>query len=403
MEKKFNFTINQLNTLPEVKKGSRVTYHDTKVSGLSIRVTSTGSKSFIVRRFVNNKAIRATLGRFPDMTISQARLAAREALNMFSSGENPNTEKTAKRLRTTTLQKAMDDYIESRKHALKDKTIRDYRIIYNSYLSEWSNKELMSITRAMVVKKHTAIGKKTIYRANATMRLLRAIFNYAMVEYEDSSGIPVIIHNPVVKIKRNWFKENIRTNIIEPNDLKDWHSAVVSLPHVKVNTTHHNISEAVRDLLILLLFTGLRASEGINLKWGDIDFKNKLLHVKDTKNREDHTLPLSDHIFELLSGRKILSEGEYVFPGHDPNKALVTPNRQVKKVIENSGVQFILHDLRRTFATYADSLGIQHTTIKRLMNHKNNDVTSVHYIHQSIETLRNPMDMIADYILGLIK
>jgi hypothetical protein len=160
MEKKFNFTINQLNTLPEVKKGSRVTYHDTKVSGLSIRVTSTGSKSFIVRRFVNNKAVRTTLGRFPDMTISQARLAAREALNMFSSGENPNTEKTAKRLRTTTLQKAMDDYIESRKHALKDKTIRDYRIIYNSYLSEWSNKELMSITRAMVVKKHTAIGKK---------------------------------------------------------------------------------------------------------------------------------------------------------------------------------------------------------------------------------------------------
>jgi integrase len=235
------------------------------------------------------------------------------------------------------------------------------------------------------------------------MRLLRAIFNYAMVEYEDSSGMPVIIHNPVVKIKRNWFKENIRTNIVEPNDLKDWHSAVVSLPHVKVNTTHHNISEAVRDLLILLLFTGLRASEGINLKWSDIDFKNKLLHVKDTKNREDHTLPLSDHIFELLSGRKILSEGEYIFPGHDPNKALVTPNRQVKKVIENSGVQFILHDLRRTFATYADSLGIQHNTIKRLMNHKNNDVTSVHYIHQSIETLRKPMNIITDYMLEKIK
>ena len=67
------------------------------------------------------------------------------------------------------------------------------------------------------------------------------------------------------------------------------------------------------------------------------------------------------------------------------------------------GVQFLLHDLRRTFATYADSLEIKHTTIKRLMNHKSNDVTSTHYIHQSTETLRKPMQLITDYILEQIK
>ena len=88
-----------------------------------------------------------------------------------------------------------------------------------------------------------------------------------------------------------------------------------------------------------------------------------------------------------------------VFPGYNPNKPLVNPNKQVKKVIEDSGVQFLLHDLRRTFATYADSLYIQHSTIKRLMNHKETDVTSVHYIQPSIETLRKPMQKITDYIL----
>mgnify|MGYP006424096963 FL=1 len=88
-----------------------------------------------------------------------------------------------------------------------------------------------------------------------------------------------------------------------------------------------------------------------------------------------------------------------VFPGYNPNKSLVNPNKQVKKVIEDSGVQFLLHDLRRTFATYADSLYIQHSTIKRLMNHKETDVTSVHYIQPSVETLRKPMQKITDYIL----
>jgi integrase len=111
-------------------------------------------------------------------------------------------------------------------------------------------------------------------------------------------------------------------------------------------------------------------------------------------------LPLPKYIIDLLLKRKSESKGKYVFPGYNPNKALVSSNRQVKKVIIESGVNFLLHDLRRTFATYADSLEIKHTTIKRLMNHKDNDVTTKHYIQPSIERLREPMDEIANYILS---
>ena len=403
MNKHSNFTVKELNNLPLPNQGSRDTYHDTSVSGLTLRVTSTGKKSFVIRKRINGKPVLTTLGQYPAMTLNQARVAARESLNIFSSGINPNDKKIELRIKTTTLQEAMDQYISSREHALKDKTIRDYRILFNSYLIEWSNKELVSITRSMVAGKHTKIGKTSIYRANATMRLLRAIFNFAMVEYEDSSGVPIILHNPVLKIKRNWFKESVRKNIIEPNDLKAWFDTVIDLPNDKINQTHKNTSETVRDLLILLLFTGLRSSEGMNLKWSDIDFNNELLNIQDTKNREDHTLPLTGYILELLHARKNSSEGDYVFPGFNPQKALVNPNKQVKKVIETSGVQFLLHDLRRTFATYADSLEIQHNTIKRLMNHKNKDVTSMHYIHQSVETLRKPMNKITNYILEQIK
>jgi len=403
MDKHSNFTVKELNNLSTPKQGSRDTYHDTNVAGLTLRVTSTGVKSFVIRKRINGKPVMTTLGRYPAMTITQARVAARETLNVFSSGVNPNNKKIEQRVKSITLQEAMQDYIACRKHALKSKTIRDYQIIFNSYLSEWANKELVNITRSMVVKKHTTIGDKSIYRANATMRLLRAIFNFAMSEYEDSNDIPIISHNPVQKIRRNWFRESVRTNIIEPNDLKDWFTAVNALPSDKSNISHKNTSETVRDYLILLLFSGLRPSEGINLEWDNIDFKNKLLNIEDTKNREDHTIPLTKYIIDLLKARKKSSLGRFVFPGYNPDKALVSPNRQVKKVIKESDVQFLLHDLRRTFATYADSLEIKHTTIKRLMNHKSNDVTSTHYIHQSTETLRKPMQLITDYILEQIK
>jgi|TARA_B100001146_G_scaffold215910_1_gene218748 integrase len=403
MNKHSNFIVKELNNLSNPIQGSRDTYHDTNVAGLTLRVTSTGVKSFVIRKRINGKPVMTTLGRYPAMTITQARVAARETLNVFSSGVNPNIKKIEQRIKSITLQEVMRDYISSRKHALKDKTIKDYQILFNSYLSEWSGKELINITRSMVVKKHATVGDKSIYRANATMRLLRALFNFAISEYDDSNDNPIITHNPVQKIKRNWFKESVRTNIIEPNDLSDWFAAVNALPNNKANTNRKNTSETVRDYLILLLFTGLRSSEGINLEWSNIDFKNELLSIQDTKNREDHTIPLTQYILDLLEARKKASQGNYVFPGYDPSKALVSPNKQVKKVINDSGVQFLLHDLRRTFATYADSLKIQHNTIKRLMNHKNNDVTSMHYIHQSIETLRDPMQKITDYIIDKSK
>ena len=76
------------------------------------------------------------------------------------------------------------------------------------------------------------------------------------------------------------------------------------------------------------------------------------------------------------------------------------------KVAELSGVPFTIHDLRRTFATTAESLDLPAYALKRLMNHKmTNDVTAG-YIVTDVERLRKPMQLITDYILecmGVIK
>lgn len=71
----------------------------------------------------------------------------------------------------------------------------------------------------------------------------------------------------------------------------------------------------------------------------------------------------------------------------------------MKKVIDVSGVQFILHDLRRTFITVAESLDISAYALKKLLNHKmNNDVTAG-YIVTDVERLRKPMQQITDFLL----
>ena len=162
----------------------------------------------------------------------------------------------------------------------------------------------------------------------------------------------------------------------------------------------HKLENGIlRDYLLLLIFTGLRRSEGAQLKWNQIDFVQKTLTIIDTKNHESHTLPLSDYLVDLLMQRKKIATTEFVFPGNGAGGYIVEPRKQMEKVIKTSGIHFIIHDLRRTFITIAEGLDISAYAVKRLANHKmKQDVTSG-YIITDVERLRKPMQQITDYLL----
>ena len=118
-----------------------------------------------------------------------------------------------------------------------------------------------------------------------------------------------------------------------------------------------SVNSTVADYLLLLLFTGLRKNEGLQLRWSAIDFEAKTL-CTDTKTQKNHTLPLSDYLIKLLKKRHDSAINDYVFPGHKAKRYLVEPRNYVNIVIEDSGIQFMLHDLRRTFITSAERLDI---------------------------------------------
>ena len=69
------------------------------------------------------------------------------------------------------------------------------------------------------------------------------------------------------------------------------------------------------------------------------------------------------------------------------------------KVIEETGIPFTVHDLRRTFITIAESLDIPAYALKRLLNHKMASDVTAGYIIIDVERLRKPMQMITDHIL----
>ena len=140
----------------------------------------------------------------------------------------------------------------------------------------------------------------------------------------------------------------------------------------------------------------------MTLKWEQINLSARTLTLPDPKNHQPHVLPRPYFLHDLLTKRKQDGNALYVFPGRGKHGYLTDPRNQIAKVTQASGVHFILHDLRRTFITIAESLDISAYAVKRLVNHKmRNDVTAG-YIVSDVERLRKPMQQIADYMLEQI-
>lgn len=383
-----------VDSIPLTSSGQAF-YRDSELKGFGLRVGTTG-KVYIAESKVKGKVVRASIGKHGVYTAEQARLRARELLLMMSKGINPNDIDKEERVRGVTLEQALADFLDARK-SLKPTTIYDYKRTLNCYLPDWKKRPLLEITKDMVSKRHTLIGQRSHAQANLVMRYLRAIFNFAAGQYENSKGEPLISENPVKRLSqtRAWYRIERRQTVIKAHALASWYAAVMNIK----NTSHSKNCETIRDYLLLVLFTGLRKEEAARLTWSNVDLRAKTLTVEDTKNHQDHTLPLSDFLFDLLQRRKPDAVNEYVFPGANGTGRIVEQRKQMDKVTKESGVSFTIHDLRRTFITLAESLDIPAYALKHLLNHKmSNDVTAG-YIIIDAERLRGPMQKITDHLL----
>ena len=389
-------TKRHVDALPAPSTG-QVFVRDTEMKGFALRITASGAKSFVVEKRINGKSRRITLGPYPALTVEQARSEAQKLLGEIVTGYDPIKERQDARLNGITLHEAFKAFRQARTH-LAIKTLYDYQRVMEVALPDWQTKPLREISKDMVVKRYHALAEERgpAY-ATLAMRALRSVLNFAMNQYEDSDGNPILRDNPVLRLTRTraWYPSKRRQTIIRIQDLPAWYAAVRRL---HAGEAPMRKGDTIADYLRLLLFTGLRRSEGARIRWQDVDLVARTLTIPQTKNGEPLILPLSDSLAELLNERKEVALGEYVFPGEGHPGPLIEPRAGVQWVTEQSGVAFTLHDLRRTFITVAESLDISAYAVKRLVNHKMSRDVTAGYIISDVERLRAPMQKITDYL-----
>lgn len=390
-----------VDELPLTKKG-QVFYRDNRLNGFGVCIGKT-TKTYYAEKRINGKTVRVGIGRHGQIMPEFARREAQILLGQMTVGENPNLLKQQARTQGITLETVFGEFLQARKN-LKERTIYEYRRTMKYYYSDWLNKSIVDISKDMVIKRHTLIGENHgKAQANLIMRILRAVFNFAMGRYETPDGDQLLLLNPVCALSktRAWYRVDRRRTVIKPYELPTLFKALDEIEATKPDSK----ADVFKDYLLLLLFTGLRRNEGARLKWESVDFKAKTFTITETKNNEPLTLPMSDFIFSLFQRRHDGQTGEYVFPGNGEFGHIIEPKRYLEHIRELSGLSFSAHDLRRTFASIAGNI-IPAYALKALLNHKMNgmgqDVTAGYFV-QDAESLRPLMQKVTNQILRYAK
>jgi len=384
---------------------------DKDVSGLYKRVRKTYNSWVVVARIKNGKLVNVNIGKDTLIKVSEARSKAKEILSLLARGINPNEERRAEQLkakyRKFTLQEALDNYAKI--VPWKDSTKYDVYKVIERRFEDWLKKPLISITQQDCLQRFEQI-KKDIQKNNRqknrssvnpigegeaqkAFRYLSAIFNsYIHDDIGDEKLLPK--GNPCLVLKakrvRKTLKPRDRYLDLRQRQILYDHLAASGSKEAKgfIRTTQDD-----RDLIWLLIHTGLRLEEALTLEWKTVDLINDRFTVFDTKNTSNHTLPMTKNIKSMFQTRIKSKSGDYVFTSPIDIGKSMTASKTFKRVSEEVGFTFSAHDLRRTVATVAAECGADLTRIGAVLNHSKQSVTEG-YIQKTQPMLKQVLENI---------
>jgi integrase len=372
MAVRINFTKANLGALTLPERGKRADYQDIKTSGLQLRITFSGTKTFSVLRRIRGNLERITVGRYPDLTIEQARRKTAEINSDIANDVNPGAVKRGRRAELT-FSDLFAEYLE-RHSKPKKKTWAEDKSQFHAYLVKpIGGRKLSLIDRAMIAVIHSSITRAGHpVTANRVKALVSSIFGWAI-----SAGL--WDKNPTIGIKFN--KEKFRDRFIQGDELPRFFQALAE-----------ETNETMRDYFLLSLLTGARRANVLAMQWADVNLDRAEWRIEETKNHTPQTVTLSPEAMEVLQSRLPSQATKFVFPGIGKTGHLVEPKKGWQRVLARAGLADLrIHDLRRTLGSWQAKQGTSLAIIGKSLNHKNQNTTAI-YARLDLDPIRNSVN-----------
>lgn len=357
--------------------------------GLYLRVRSSGNKSWLYRYKAGKTTRWHELGIYPDMSLSEARLAAHHAKATRKSGDDPvekkatlKKEKESARKRAEarlTVNELFQKWLQTDLKHRKDKGAEVFRLFNKDVLPHLGEIKADELTKNQVMQVVDKLLERNVDRtAKLTLSLLRQMLRFAL-----ERGI--ISSEPTTGIRKSKIgkPETPRDRVLSEAEIQELAKAI---PYAK-------LSKTTEIAIWLTLATGCRIGELLKAQWIHIDFENGtwLIPESNSKNGEAHKIYLSTFALSYFKDlKKACCSENWCFPNRDSNNhvCLKTITKQVSdrqlsddmepmsnrtkqsKTLLLSNGKWTPHDLRRTAATLMTALGILPDIADKCLNHK---------------------------------
>jgi len=392
------------NTPPP--KAGQDEHFDAALPGFALRVTPKGTKSFVFFYRVNGKQRRSTLGRYPALSLADARDRAREILRLLDAGEDPRRkryeqEKEIETAQVDTYAGAVDDFIQ--KYAIAKKGNRSWKKQQQMLMNAgkkldakggpiktdrgWADTPITEITRRHIhdaLDARIAAGKP--YMANRTHEVLRTLYRWLY--------------------SRDRVPENLMDRVEKPFDGETVSDRAWSDAEVKALwAAADKLDGFLPSFLKLLILMGQRRNEIAGIRWDELDLDEGVwtLSVERHKGKRGHRFPLSALAVRILKGLPRVEGSPFAFPGRS-DEPLTVGHRLQRRIQKISGVgDFTFKTARHTFRTGLDRLKVPPHIKLECLGHARQGVGDIHYSHYDyLDEQREAFEAWASHVEKLV-
>jgi integrase len=386
----------------------RYSVWDTEIAGFGVRVAPTGRKTYVLKyRTGGGRAGRVRwgiIGQHGTVTPDQARAVARRWAAEVVTGGDPAGERLEARA-APTVAELLDRYLDEHvtRHN-KPSTVRSVRSLVESLVRpKLGHLKVEKVTVADVQKFHAALADRP-YTANRAV----AALSKAMALAEDWRMRPAN-SNPCARVRH--YREKTRERFLSLEEFGRLGAVLVAaeagpieVPDDQGRPALHLVNREAIRAIRLLIFTGARRGEILDLKWRDVDLEAGRASLPDSKTGKKVVqlpAPAVQVLSEILAERG--SATGYVIrggDGSDPERPLVEIKRPWQLIRRAAGLEELrLHDLRHAYASIAVASGLSLPMIGALLGHREVRTTA-RYAHLADDPQKAAADLVSSTIAG---
>lgn len=350
------------------------TYFDGVQKGFGVRVSKGGAKTFVL---VHGKKRKIhSLGRYPDLSLAEARRKAKEVLGKVvaeEKGEMPSLS----------FEEVRERFLADSAHRTKSSTHAEHTRLLTKHFTFTKNVgaiTLADIMDAIKDVRHHQSLEQHCYVA------IRTLMNWAVRHgYLAASPVPSMR-----------YSAPSRTRVLTDEELRAvWHRA-------------EEVGYPYGTIIKLLILTGQRRGEIAGLRRSWITDDAITFPAGFTKNKREHKIPIGPLTKDIIAA--IPGTTDLLFPARGAEKQQLPFNGWSKSKAEFDkplGIpEWTLHDLRRTYSSNLAKLGVPIHVTERLLNHVSGTISGVAAVynrHSYWEEMREVVATCAEQFIGSMK